>query len=165
MSKDLRETGKDTGTELEKLANALRFEKAKNKVLLDEVLGLEDEIVNRELESFGDAVQEDTRDFWRDQLLQNRSQAKVALGQMKELQAALTAKPAAVENGKPRPLHNRMTSRPVVQQGATGTAAPVDDGKAGLIRNRAHEIRKQDGVPFSVAFRRAEREVQGTPRD
>ena len=161
MDKDVKAKAGDQENRMGRLVNALRFEKAKNKVLLDEVLGLEDEIVNRELESFGDAIQEDTRDFWRDQLLQNRSQAKVALGQMKELQAALTAKPAAVENGKPRPLHNRMTSRPVVQQGATGTAAPVDDGKAGLIRNRAHEIRKQDGVPFSVAFRRAEKEICG----
>ena len=162
MSKDLRETGKDTGTELEKLANALRFEKAKNKVLLDEVLGLEDEIVNRELESFGDAVQEDTRDFWRDQLLQNRSQAKVALGQMKELQAALTAKPAAVDNGKPRPLHNRSASKPI-QPGAAGKAliAPEAESKAALVRNRAHEIRKSEGVPFSMAFRRAEAEVSG----
>ncbi len=146
----------------EALANALRFEQAKNKVLLDEVLGLEDEIVNRELDTYRGVVTADTRPFWRDQLLANRDQAKVALGQMADMQAAASATPAAVADGKPRPLHNRATVRPV-PHAATGDVqvSGAMAGKAGLVRNRAHEIRKADGVPFSVAFRRAEKEIVG----
>ena len=61
------------------LANALRFEKAKNKVLLDEVTALEDEVVNRCMEDFDAVVSDETREFWREQLLTNRDAATAAL--------------------------------------------------------------------------------------
>lgn len=140
------------------LANALRFERAKNKVLLDEVLALEDELVNRDLQEFEGVLQDDTRDFWRDQLLQNRTQATVALKQMQEMKLTNKAEHVDENGGKPKPMHNRKTAKPV-QLGADAAAVPVDDGTAAVIRNRAHEIRKNEGVPFSVAFRRAEREI------
>ena len=44
-----------TAAEVERLTNSLRFEKAKNEVLLGEVIALEDEVVNRCMADF-DAV-------------------------------------------------------------------------------------------------------------
>ena len=35
------------------------------------------------------------------------------------------------------------------------------EGKAVKIRNRAHELCKTEGIPFSTAFRRAEKEICG----
>jgi hypothetical protein len=40
-----------------------------------------------------------------------------------------------------------------------GAAGAVTDSRAVKIRNRAHEIARSDKVAFSVAFRRAEKEV------
>ena len=141
------------------LANALRFEKAKNKVLLDEVTALEDEVVNRCMEDFDAVVSDETREFWREQLLTNRDAATAALKEMQRNRVA----GAEVTR---RPLHNRATARPVpgAASGAaagSGQAGDTDD-RAAKIRNRAHEISKAERVPFSVAFRRAEKEL-GSP--
>ncbi len=61
-----------------------------------------------------------------------------------------------------KPLHNRALVRPAPRS-ATGEAAqdPADAKKAGLVRNRAQEIARNERIPFTVAFRRAEREVSG----
>ena len=147
------------------LANALRFERAKVKVLLDEVIGLEDEIVNRDMADFDAVVSDATREFWREQLLTNRGPATVALG---ELALAQQRVPAAVPAVAPapvvaarRPLHNRALARPVIPGVAAGgvVAASQDDDRAAKIRNRASAIAKAERVPFSAAFRRAENEV------
>lgn len=144
----------------QKLANALQFERAKNQVLLNEVVALEDEVVNRHLTEFESVVSEGTREFWRTQLLENREAATKALQEM-----ATRAKPgesgqAAGGEGK-RPLHNRAVARPAVR---TASGEPVQDGKEGVaakIRNRAQEIARTERVAFSVAFRRAEGEIAG----
>ena len=59
--------------EIERLTNSLRFEKAKNEVLLGEVIALEDAVVNRCMADFDSVVSDETREFWRQQLLTNRS--------------------------------------------------------------------------------------------
>ncbi len=61
--------GSDAGA----LANSLRFEQEKNEVLLAEVVALEDELVNRQLGDFVEVISDRTKDFWREQLLSNRS--------------------------------------------------------------------------------------------
>ena len=141
------------------LANALRFEKAKNKVLLDEVVALEDEVVNRCMEDFDAVVSDETREFWREQLLTNRDAATAALKEMQRNRVA----GAEVTR---RPLHNRALLRPGPAAGRdfAGQANACGDGddRAAKIRNRAHEISKAERVPFSVAFRRAEKEL-GSP--
>jgi hypothetical protein len=136
------------------LANALRMEQAKNKVLLDEVIALEDEVVNRCMADFDAVVSDETREFWREQLLTNREPAMVALKEMQRCRVS------GVEGQGRRPLHNRATARPVVPSVAGGSGVAGDaDGQAAKIRNRAHEISKAERVPFSAAFRRAEREL------
>lgn len=161
--------GGGSGDEVFRLANALRFERAKNQVLLDEVIALEDEMVNRSMADFEAVVSDETREFWREQLLTNREAATVALG---ELARAMQREPTPA-SGHPsregiarRPLHNRSLARPVVPGMASGgTASPAGgseaDERAAKIRNRAQEISRAERVPFSAAFRRAEKELSG----
>jgi hypothetical protein len=161
------------GTDPVLLANALRFERAKNKVLLDEVIALEDTVVNRCMEDFDAVVSDETREFWREQLLTNRQPAVVALTEMqraKQPQGGAGGRDEGADQraegggqradgGQRRPLHNRATARPVVPgAGGSPNQAGETDERAAKIRNRAQDISRLERVPFSTAFRRAEKE-------
>lgn len=139
------------GQDIETLTNALRFEREKNEVLLNEVVVLEDELVNRQLADFEGVISDETRDFWREQLLSNREAATAALNELRQ------AKSQGVATR--RPLHNRQTARPV-PPGQSGRTAEADN-TAVRIRNRAHELCKAERIPFSTAFKRAEKEICG----
>ena len=149
--------------EIERLKNSLRFEKAKNEVLLGEVVALEDEVVNRAMSDFDAVVSDETREFWREQLLTNRDQATAALTELARAKQGLVGDGA----GTRRPLHNRSLARPVAPValggggagGVAGVGPSMPDDRAAKIRNRAHEISRAERVPFSAAFRRAEREL------
>jgi hypothetical protein len=156
--------GKVEEMEAKELEKALKFEQAKVKLLVNEVIGLEDEIVNRMLGDFGNVVNADSREYWRGQLLENRAEASKALATMAGLVGG--GKPAgggtSATGSVRQPLHNRALSRPAPRS-ATGEAAQgtADAKTAGLVRNRAQEIARAERIPFTVAFRRAEREVRG----
>jgi hypothetical protein len=142
--------------EREFLANAFRFEQEKNKILLDEVIALEDALVNRQMGEFDAVISDETRDFWREQLLSNREKAETALRELVQAKSG-GSEQGAVGSGRRRPLHNRATARPVPPGVRDGEA----EGKAVKIRNRAHALCKAEGIPFSTAFRRAEKEICG----
>ncbi len=144
--------GRQRVSERDALANALRFEREKNKVLLDEVISLEDALVNRQMEEFDAVISDDTREFWREQLLANREKAETALRELAQAKAA-----DGGDGNRRRPLHNRQTARPV--RPGDREAGGAAEGKAVKIRNRAHELSKTEGIPFSTAFRRAEKEI------
>lgn len=164
--------GRVDAMEAKELEKALAFEREKVKLLVNEVVGLEDEIVNRMLDDFAPVVGTETREYWRGQLLENRTGAEKALAAMAGLVGG--GKPAGSgpfapggaqdkqAGGTRRPLHNRALSRPAPRT-ATGEVAQgaVEAKTAGLVRNRAQEIARAERIPFSVAFRRAEREVRG----
>ena len=144
--------------------------RAQNEILVKEVVGLEDDLVNRTLADFGDMITPETADFWRAQILENRDSALAVLGSMlanrvaQPAPVAAPATPAAVPTpadppGR-RPLHNRATARPVVPF-APGAVPTGDGNMAAKIRNRASELMKNERMPFSTAFRRAERELVG----
>jgi len=141
------------------LTNALRFEREKNDVLLNEVVVLEDDLVNRQLADFEAVISDETRDFWREQLLSNREAAMGALAELAHLRAEGPSADSGQAKDKRRPLHNRQTARPV----PPGQAGHTGDGEnmAVKIRNRAHELSKAERIPFSTAFRRAEKEICG----
>jgi len=153
------------GADLEALMNSLRLEREKNEVLLAEVVALEDELVNRQLGDFAGVISEQSKDFWREQLLSNRDSAVMALEELREAKAAVAA--AGVKDSgalSRRPLHNRETARPVSRSGVMGqsTSVAVDaDSVAVRIRNRAQELSKAERIPFSTAFQRAEKEICG----
>ena len=143
---------------LEEAKTALASEQAKNTVLLNEVVALEDEIVNRCMADFAGVVSDESREYWREQLLTNRKGATVALTELANAKkAAVPAAPVVRA-----PMHNRSTARPVAPAVVGGGGTDADaDGKAAKIRNRAHEICGAVHVPFSAAFRRAEMEIGG----
>ena len=155
--------------QIEQLRNSLRFEKAKNQVLLGEVVALEDAVVNRCMEDFDAVVSDETREFWREQLLSNREAATTALTELARAKQGLAAGGAGGTAATRKPLHNRAIARPVAPAavggggaaGAGQASAGDGDDRAAKIRNRAHEISKAERVPFSTAFRRAEREIAG----
>lgn len=151
-----RESGGSDQTQNERdfIMNALSFEREKNKVLLDEVIALEDVLVNRQMAEFDAVISDDTREFWREQLLANREKAETALRELAQ------AKVGDGEGSRRRPLHNRATARPV-RPGDRDAGGGAAEGKAVKIRNRAHELSKSEGIPFSTAFRRAEKEICG----
>ena len=146
------------------LTNALRLEREKNEVLLNEVVTLEDELVNRQLTEFESVISDASRDFWREQLLSNREAAQAALAELRTVRSEQLAVGSEEPETKRRPLHNRQTVRPAVRRGFAGEGgeeAPGADSLAVRIRNRASELSKMERIPFSTAFRRAEREVSG----
>ena len=150
------------------LTNALRFERDKNQVLLNEVVALEDELVNRQMADFATVISDATRDFWREQLLSNREAALAALGELAQIKdegGRLKDEGDGGGGGRNgRPLHNRQTVRPAMRRGFVGEGAPAEPGADSLavkIRNRAHELSKIERIPFSAAFRRAEKEISG----
>jgi hypothetical protein len=143
---------------LEEAKTALAAEQAKNTVLLNEVVALEDEIVNRCMADFAGVVSDESREYWREQLLTNRKGATVALTELANAKKAGAPAAPAIR----APMHNRSTARPVAPAVVGGGGTDGDaDGKAAKIRNRAHEICGAEHVPFSAAFRRAEREIGG----
>jgi len=143
------------------LEEALSLEKAKNEVLMEQVLKSENTLAEKDLEGFADVIPNEDRAFWRGQLLENRDNATGMLNRMRE---RLTPAPAAKTEtapaapaapaAAPKPLHNRETA-PRPSAGAPA-ASPAD--KAAKIRNRAQEIARANGCSFTVAFRSAEQE-------
>lgn len=156
--------GKVGEMEAKELEITLKFEQAKVKLLVNEVIGLEDEIVNRMLVDFEKVVNADTRDYWRGQLLENRAEASKALATMAGLVGGgnpVGSGQAAVGSVR-QPLHNRALSRPAPRTVTGEVAQGAAEAKtAGLVRNRAQEIARAERIPFTVAFRRAEREISG----
>jgi hypothetical protein len=148
-------------TVVTELQNSLRLVETERDALKATVTTVEGELLNRDLETFAGVISDGTKAFWSEQLLSNRTGARAVLAEM----VKATATPGVAT---PKPLHNRATARPVPPGqmtgiNSTGSGQAVTDGesKAMKIRNRAHEIAKAEGVPFSLAFRRAEREVIG----
>ena len=156
------------------LQNSVKQSQADRDALQGKLKGAEDELVNRHLAEFEGVISEATKPFWTEQLLKNREGALAALGDVAKAKAeggnlkpevgeesrqTATGKDGA-QTGTRKPLHNRATARPVIPGVATGAAQGGQaESKAVKIRNRAHEIAKGDGVAFSTAFRRAEKEV------
>ena len=146
-------------TVVTELQNSLRQAQGERDALQTALNSANDELVNRHLAEFEGVISNESREFWAGQLMENREGALAAL---KDIQKGMSGRGAGeaarAESTTRKPLHNRATARPVPPgQGGGGDG----ESKAVKIRNRAHEIAKAEGVAFSVAFRRAEREVIG----
>ena len=147
------------------LQEALALEKAKNEVLMEQVLKSENTLAEKDLEGFADVIPNEDRDFWRGQFLENRENATAILNRLRERLTpapaakaeAASAAPAAPAAAAPKPLHNRETAPRPASAAGVPAASPAD--KAAKIRNRAQEIARRDGCSFTVAFRAAENEM------
>ncbi len=134
----------------------------------------ETEIANRTLEQYRDRIPEGTEPFWREQLLANRETALGVIAKLPVPTAPVTpspdpdsrppapASPLPTPGSRPpaTPLRNRIAAVPDPRPDNPGdTTPPADAARAVAIRNRAYEIKAREGVPFLVAFSRAEREI------
>ncbi len=158
--------GEGVDERVKSLEEALSLEKAKNEVLMEQILKSENTLAEKDVEGFADVIPNEDRGFWRGQFLENREAAVGILNRMRErVTAAAKTEAAAVAAAvppvavppvaMPKPLHNRETA-PRPSAGAPA-ASPAD--KATKIRNRAQEIARRDGCSFTVAFRAAENEM------
>ena len=139
--------------ELQTLHNSL---KTTHDALVLRAKELDAEVINRHLTEFAPVISDATRPFWADQLLNNRASALVTLADMVKAKAATAPAPTQPAATPRQPLHNRATARPVIP---AADGSPSDETTAVKIRNRAQEIAKSEGIPVSVAFRRAEKEL------
>jgi hypothetical protein len=141
---------------------------AKYEQLLQDSVAVEEQVANRDLADFADVVPDEAKPFWTEQLLANRDATLAVLTGLRTAKVTPTAaSPAAPDSRLPTPdsrpavpLRNRLPAaapRPVADLAKPAPAA--DDARAVAIRNRAHEIRGREGVPFIIAFARAEREI------
>lgn len=150
-----------TATDLELitvLVNLVATLQEKYEGLLSDAIAIEDKLTNRDLADFADVIDQNSVDFWKEQILQNRTLAMEALINLRN---RITETPPAepVPETRTIPLRNRMAAIDrTVESVATGVV-PEDASVAVRIRNRAHEIVKTDGVPFIIAFSRAEKEI------
>ncbi len=140
------------------LVNLVANLQEKYEGLLSDAVAMEDKLTNRELADFSDVIDEASAPFWKEQILQNRS---VALEALTALRTRLTPapQPVVVPETRTIPLRNRLAAIDRTVETLT-SGVPVQDASVAVrIRNRAHEIAKADGVPFLIAFSRAEKEI------
>jgi len=76
------------------LEDALARERAKNQVLMEQILTLEDGQASTDVNSFSDVIPNAHRSYWRDRLLQNRSLTIAELNEIR-MQGKKPAAPAA----------------------------------------------------------------------
>ena len=167
MGEELKkvEEGAKPDESVKTLEEALALEKAKNEVLMEQILKSENALADKDTEGFEDVIPNEDRGFWRGQLLENREAAVGILNRMRErvapaakteaAPAAVAVPPVAVPPvAVPKPLHNRETAKPAAaEKGAAGGG-----DRAAKLRNRAQEISRLNGCSFTVAFRAAEQE-------
>ena len=168
-----RLNGLPVPTALLELENRVQELQGKHDALAEALKAAQGELVNRDLEDCEGLISNEAREFWADQLLKNRAGALAALGDLARAReesgkrkeespdgGTQSAAAAAGAGQARRPLHNRATVRAVPPASVGGTGGRSEE-KAVKIRNRAHEIAKAEKVPFSTAFRRAEKEIAG----
>jgi len=131
----------------------------KYEALLQDTVALEDKVANRDVEDFKDVVPADAREFWKSQLLANRDAALAVLGGLRSARTAAPAKPADPPPAPSLSLKNRVADRPVSLTDLAEGGGLADPARAAKIRNRAHELRAAEKLPWSAAFARAEKEL------
>ena len=152
------------------LQNELAMERAKNAVLLEKLLELEDGAAESRLSEFEDVIPNEDREFWRGQFLENGAKASEFLGRLRNrMKPAEAAAPAGEVPGAkvpaagaakvaPRPMHNRAAAPFPKAAPVNADTAEHEKEVAAKIRNRAQEIANRDRISFTAAFARAERE-------
>lgn len=123
------------------------------QVRVNEAAQAQEQIANREIESYKDVVGDDTKGFWVGQLLANRKEAIAALDAMRARLAAanaarMSARVSTFGRGTP------------TDTGAAGPALAESAKRAVALRNRAQELQTRFGMTFQDAWSRAENEIE-----
>ena len=145
------------------LLEVIAVMQSKYDALLADNAGLEKDVANRDLAAYAEVIQPEDREYWAAQLLANRAATVKILDGFKArivppAEPAEGAKPAAKPATERIPLVNRVVpgTKPVSEVIPEPTTDTAD--RAAKIRNRAAEIRAGTGLPYVIAFERAERE-------
>jgi hypothetical protein len=158
----------DTATDVElitALVELISNLQQKYDALLSDAVTLEDKVANRDIEDFADVIipTDAAKEFWKHQILTNREQAVAILegmrGARKPEQPPAPAA-AKLEERSREPLRNRLIDQPKSIAELSGGAPPISTARAVAIRNRAHELRKNEKLPWGDAFARAEKEIE-----
>ena len=140
------------------LVNLIAALQEKYESLLADAVELEDAVANRDLQDFSDFIDQDAVPFWKNQLLRNRSEALSALQAIRNRsQAPAPAAPKVI------PLRNRTveprTTAQIVEPAVALPSENPEIKQAAVIRNRAHQICRDEKLNFGEAFARAEKEL------
>lgn len=156
---DLPETASDLEL-ITVLVNLVANLQEKYEGLLQDAVAMEDNVLNRDLADYSDVIDEQTEPFWKEQILQNRAMALQALDTLRQRLTTPEPAPEPPQEERVIPLRNRLAAieRTVANVAEPVATTPERDMAAFKIRNRAHEIAKAEGVPFIIAFARAEGE-------
>ena len=158
---DLPETATDVEL-ITVLVNIIANLQEKYEGLLADAAAMEDQVANRDLADFADIVPEQSKAFWKEQILVNRAAALETLSALRESVKKPEPVPAAPEAPAPSvPLRNRLAAITRTVETITNAQpeAAKGDSLAARIRNRAHEISKSENIPFMAAFARAEKDL------
>ena len=132
----------------------------KYDALLGDAVALEDDVANRYLADFEDLIPNESREFWKSSLLHNRDETLGILLGLRKVRDEAKPAPAAEPKPEAKPLfRNRLVvARTVSELAEESPAASIS--RAVAIRNRAHQIRSTEKIPYALAFSRAEREIE-----
>ena len=132
----------------------------KYDALLGDAVALEDDVANRCLADFEDLIPNESREFWKSSLLHNRDETLGILLGLRKVRDEAKPAPAAEPKPEAKPLfRNRLVvARTVSELAEESPAASIS--RAVAIRNRAHQIRSTEKIPYALAFSRAEREIE-----
>ncbi|MBP7830681.1 MAG: hypothetical protein KA248_12265 [Kiritimatiellae bacterium] len=132
----------------------------KYDALLGDAVALEDDVANRYLADFEDLIPNESREFWKSSLLHNRDETLGILVGLRKVRDEAKPAPAAEPKADPKPLfRNRLVVARTVSELAEESPA-TSISRAVAIRNRAHQIRSTEKIPYALAFSRAEREIE-----
>jgi hypothetical protein len=147
--------GEGVDERVKSLEEALSLEKAKNEVLMEQVLKSEDSLAEKDLEGFADVIPNEDREFWRGQFLENREAAVGILNRMRERVA-----PPRVELRLPRRRLLRCRPQALPTRGGEAPAGRGGGGgpPAKLNREDRNGRRKVRGERSSARGFRPEQE-------
>ena len=154
----------ETATEAETVGALLEVVavlQAKYDALLGDSAEMEKTVANRDLDAFAEVITPETREYWAGQMLANRDATTAVLTGLKARLKPDETPPKTESAPAPRiPLANRVVpgTKPVTEVIAETGADKDTPDRAAKIRNRAQEIRVATGLPYIIAFERAERE-------
>ena len=142
------------------LAQLVAVVQEKYEELLSQNIERDEAVANRDLDHFSDVIRPETREFWKEALLRNRDMSWAILSGIRESAQPPPAEQPPAPPAPTKPLfRNRLVVAKTVAELAEDTPT-ASISRAVAIRNRAHQIRSTEKIPYALAFSRAEREIE-----
>lgn len=145
------------------LVNLVANLQEKYEAMLADAQATEKQMANADLKKYPAIVNENNHDFWLDQILTNRDKTISLLDEIQGKMTPPEAKKPEPEEPRRIPLRNRAIAQPITSEKVIAKSEKSDhreiDRMATKIRNRAIEIKEKAKIPYIVAFRQAEYEL------